>query len=45
LKILFMTGYAETRLLDAPLPRGAEMIHKPFNLDVLTDTVAAMLAA
>lgn len=45
LKILFMTGYAETRLLQPPLPPGAEVIHKPFNLDALTGKASGLLAA
>ncbi len=38
LPVLFVTGYAVT-----PLPPGAEVIGKPFELDVLARRVQAML--
>ncbi|HEV7265311.1 MAG TPA: PAS domain S-box protein [Falsiroseomonas sp.] len=40
LPVLFITGYAVT-----PLPMGAEVIGKPFELDVLARRVQAMLRA
>ena len=44
LKILFVTGYAD-RSLAATLPLGSKLINKPFSIDTLANTVAAMVAA
>ena len=42
-KILFMTGYADTDLLDSNLPYGVDLIAKPFDLDELTAKANALL--
>jgi CheY-like chemotaxis protein len=43
LKVLFMTGYADTGLLDAKLPHGVDLITKPFDLDELANKAGALL--
>lgn len=43
LKILFMTGYAETAASNGFLPAGMEIIAKPFDMDVLAKRVRHML--
>jgi CheY-like chemotaxis protein len=43
LKILYMTGYADSGLLDAKLPPGVDLITKPFDLDELAAKAAALL--
>ena len=45
LKVLFMTGYADTSLLENVLPEGFGLITKPFDLDDLTARAQALLAA
>lgn len=45
MKVLFMTGYADTSLLETSLPAGFGLITKPFDLDDLTARAAALLAA
>jgi CheY-like chemotaxis protein len=44
LKILFMTGYADSTLLDRALPAGVDLITKPFDLDDLAAKAGALLA-
>ena len=43
LKILFMTGYADSALLDDVLPEGVDLITKPFDLDALAAKADALL--
>jgi CheY-like chemotaxis protein len=43
LKILFMTGYADSALLDDVLPEGVALITKPFDLDELAAKAASLL--
>jgi CheY-like chemotaxis protein len=43
LKILYMTGYADSGLLDAKLPDGVDLITKPFDLDELAAKAGALL--
>jgi CheY-like chemotaxis protein len=43
LKILFMTGYADAQRLEQPLPRGMDLIAKPFDLDDLAAKAMALL--
>jgi CheY-like chemotaxis protein len=43
LKILFMTGYADSALLDDVLPDGFGLIMKPFDLDELAAKADALL--
>ncbi len=43
LKLLFITGYAE-RSLAGVLPTGSQLIAKPFSIDTLANTIAAMVA-
>jgi len=44
LPILLITGYAGTALgPDAPLPAGAQLLHKPFTLGVLAGRVQALV--
>jgi len=45
MKVLFMTGYADTALLENVLPEGFGLITKPFDLDDLTARAQALLAA
>ena len=35
MKVLFMTGYADSTLIEKALPAGFGLIHKPFDLDDL----------
>ncbi|MDB5461171.1 MAG: histidine kinase [Caulobacteraceae bacterium] len=44
LKILFMTGYADSTLVDGALPAGIDLITKPFDLDDLAAKAGALLA-
>jgi DNA-binding response OmpR family regulator len=44
LKVLFMTGYADSAILDAALPEGVDLITKPFDLDQLAAKAEALLA-
>ena len=44
LKVLFMTGYAETAALSSGfLEQGMEMVTKPFSMEVLAAKVQAMV--
>ena len=43
LKVLFMTGYADTGLLDSKLPEGMGLITKPFDLDDLAAKAGSLL--
>jgi CheY-like chemotaxis protein len=43
LKILYMTGYADSGLLEAKLPEGIDLITKPFDLDELASKAEALL--
>ena len=43
MKVLFMTGYADTALLDKALPAGFGLITKPFDLDDLTTKAQALM--
>jgi CheY-like chemotaxis protein len=43
LKILYMTGYADSGLLEDPLPVGVDLITKPFDLDELAFKAGALL--
>ena len=43
LKILYMTGYADSGLLEAKLPEGIDLIMKPFDLDELAAKAGALL--
>ncbi|SIR60046.1 ATP-binding protein [Pseudacidovorax sp. RU35E] len=46
LGVLFVTGYAEGSLLDrGELPRGMQVLTKPFDLETFTARVQAMVAA
>jgi CheY-like chemotaxis protein len=46
LKILFVTGYAETGALSRDrLEEGMEVLTKPFSIDMLTSRIRAMLGA
>jgi CheY-like chemotaxis protein len=45
MKVLFMTGYADSTLLEPALPAGFAMITKPFDLDQLTAQAQALLEA
>jgi DNA-binding response OmpR family regulator len=45
MKVLFMTGYADTALLERVLPEGFGLITKPFDLDDLAARAQALLAA
>jgi DNA-binding response OmpR family regulator len=44
MKVLFMTGYEESPLLETGLPEGCALIHKPFTLDDLTAQAGRLLA-
>lgn len=44
LKVLFMTGYAESGLVDMVMPDGFGLITKPFDLDDLAGTVEGLIA-
>jgi len=43
-KVLFMTGYADTAILDTALPEGIDLITKPFDLEQLAAKAEALLA-
>jgi len=43
MKVLFMTGYADSSLLEKALPEGFGLIMKPFDLDDLTEKAQALL--
>jgi DNA-binding response OmpR family regulator len=45
MKVLFMTGYADTSLIEKVLPVGFGLIHKPFDLDDLAARAQALIAA
>jgi DNA-binding response OmpR family regulator len=45
MKVLFMTGYADSALLENVLPEGFGLITKPFDLDDLTARAQALLTA
>ena len=44
LTVLFMTGYAESGLVDMVMPDGFGLITKPFDLDDLAGTVEGLIA-
>ena len=44
MKVLFMTGYADSALIETVLPDGFGLITKPFDLDDLTARAQALLA-
>ncbi len=44
MKVLFMTGYADSSLLEPSMPEGFGLIVKPFDLDELAARAEAMLA-
>jgi CheY-like chemotaxis protein len=44
MKVLFMTGYADTTLLEKTLPEGFGLITKPFDLDDLAAQAHALIA-
>lgn len=43
MRVLFMTGYADSGLLEDTLPEGFGLITKPFDLDDLTARAQALL--
>jgi CheY-like chemotaxis protein len=45
MKVLFMTGYADSALLEHALPEGFGLITKPFDLDDLAAQAHALIAA
>ena len=45
MKVLFMTGYADSALVEKSLPHGFGLITKPFDLDDLTARAQALMAA
>lgn len=45
MKVLFMTGYADTALIENVLPDGFGLITKPFDLDDLAARAQALLGA
>jgi CheY-like chemotaxis protein len=45
MKVLFMTGYTDSVLLEGALPDGFSVITKPFDLDDLTARAHALIAA
>lgn len=45
MKVLFMTGYADSDLVEKSLPEGFGLITKPFDLDDLTARAQALVAA
>ena len=45
MKVLFMTGYADSALLENALPEGFGLITKPFDLDDLAARAQALLTA
>ena len=44
MKVLFMTGYADSTLLESTLPEGFGLITKPFDLDDLAARAQALMA-
>ncbi len=45
MKVLFMTGYADSTLIEKALPEGFGLITKPFDLDDLAARAQALLRA
>jgi CheY-like chemotaxis protein len=45
MKVLFMTGYADSGLLEHALPEGFGLITKPFDLDDLAARAQALMVA
>jgi DNA-binding response OmpR family regulator len=45
MKVLFMTGYADSTLIEKALPEGFGLITKPFDLDDLTARAQALVEA
>jgi CheY-like chemotaxis protein len=45
MKVLFMTGYADSTLIEKALPEGFGLITKPFDLDDLAARAQALMAA
>ena len=45
MKVLFMTGYADSTLIEKALPEGFGLITKPFDLDDLAARAQALLTA
>jgi CheY-like chemotaxis protein len=45
LPIILITGYAGSALVNVNLPKGVEILRKPFSLEELTGRIAALLAA
>ena len=43
MRVLFMTGYADSSLIEKALPEGFDLIIKPFDLDDLTAHVHALV--
>jgi len=43
MKVLFMTGYADSALIDTTLPEGFGLITKPFDLDDLAAKAQALI--
>ena len=43
MKVLFMTGYSDSSLLESALPEGFALIAKPFDLDDLAARARALL--
>ena len=43
IKVLFMTGYADSSLFEQALPEGFGLIIKPFDLDDLTARAQALV--
>ncbi len=43
LKVVYMSGFAETGLFDGGLPAGTAFLEKPFTFSALKDTVRALL--
>ena len=44
MKVLFMTGYADSTLIETSLPDGFGLITKPFDLDDLTAKVQGLIS-
>ena len=42
-KVLFMTGYADSALIEKSLPEGFGLIQKPFDVDDLADRAQALI--
>jgi CheY-like chemotaxis protein len=45
IRVLFMTGYADSALVETALPKGFGLITKPFDLDDLTSKAQALMGA